>query len=930
MRNKIDGAILLSLLLAIPSSLLRAGTAEAFNPAWMDELGWANAALWARPTGSAAWLEDLYSPWWQSRVAHPISDYSASKLKVGALRMDAALGAELTTHRAKKSWDVETSPTAINNVYTYTPGSNTQEKRTTRAGQNAYLNLGAHPIEGLTADIGAEFIGNYDQRYWFPVNDELRMYNDDMHAKIVRGEVKYDSKLFMVRGFEGVPIYGWIGKNDLFQLMPTQGDVEFYRRLSGSLTPRGGEARATTPFGTLTALGGTEIRWGYGPSAFARYDAPTLGSIEQSIVYRNEEIPFGLQNPDERRWALSYNVSGQYSERAQWHAGLLYQPFRIGQTYQTSDSATLSDRESVKRKDAFGATLRSEMHPARVIDHVGIGYTYQGLVAGNKHQLDLDGMKIFANGSLSAAYLYRQPVEEAVPTTFEGTANNPGAFLRIPRGPDDPFHVWWDNRKAHIASLTFVWNPTPGTPFFKYQRNVLEDWNINPDLEPMWTGALQYRMTHYPTNTDRLYYWDENRTLSYDPISYTLSGARATDHPFSSMTSLLRYRQGKWRVIADLSAGEALAGSGIAYTAATNFYKPSTIFVHGGLQAQYGPYKAFARYGQDVWGPVDYHAQLGWAYHKVYQLGASADFLRDFQAGVRYIGTRMTDRFTGSDTGAFNEYRLYLTYHFTFERNIEKKFRSVGRALPQAIPEAKVELSADSFTPDGTSADRVLSIYPQAEAPAGVLSWKLLVRNAQGELVRSWEGNGQPKKIIQWDGADAQGRLVPHGTYRVLLNAVDLYGNEVTSPAKSVTIRTLQGLPAEPVQSPATGKPYTLKTTAEGLRVTLSSLVLFDVGRYDLKASSREGLEQVVKLLKAYPTNSLRITGHTDAMGGNAYNQDLSEKRAQAVREYLAREGNINSSRINVVGYGEKRPVASNATEEGRQQNRRVEIDILK
>jgi outer membrane protein OmpA-like peptidoglycan-associated protein len=912
----------------VPPRVWAAGetAAQAYNPSWADELNWANQPLWAKPTGASAWLEDLYKPWWQGRVASPVTDYSPSKLATGAVRLDTALDSELTLHRPLPGWGVQTSPTGINNVYTFTPGSSSQQDRTARAGQNAYFNLGAHPIENLTAAIGAELVGNYDQRYWFPVNDEHRMFKDDVHAKIVTGEVKYDTKPFMIRAFEGVPVYGWTAQNDLFQLLPPQVDTSYYRDLSGTLTPRGGEMRVSSPLGTLTALGGTEIRWGYGSSGFAKYDAPNFGNLEQSVVYRNENIPWGLENPDERRWALSYNASYLYSDRVQYHAGVLYQPFRIGTPYQTANSTSLTDVKTTERKDAFGATARSEIHPTQGLDLIGLGYTYEGRVAGNKHEVDVDGSRTFSNWMVSAAYIYRQPVEDPVPTTFQGTLANPGAFLTIPRGPDDPFRVDWDNRKAHIGSLTLVFNPTPGTPFFKYQRNVIEDWNINPDLESTWVGALQYRVTHYLSNTDRLYYWDENRTLIYDPVSFTNSGARATDHPFSSATGLLRYRQDKWRATADLSGGEALAGAGIAYTSATNFYKPSTIYVSGGLSVQYDFLKAFVRYGQDVWGPIDYQTQLGWTYHKIYQAGLSADFLKSFEAGFRYIATRMTNDFIGSDTGAFNEYRFYLTYHFTLEKNFEQKFKAVGRPLPQAFPESKITLSGAEFTPDGSGPNRVVTLFPQAYAQSGILTWKLTIRNAQGETVQKWEGNGVPPKAKEWEGVGLDAKPLPAGTYSVILNVVDLYGNEATSPAQAVEIHSAAPTPSVP---PA-AKPYTLQTTPEGLRVTLSSLVLFDVNKYDLRASAKEGLDQVIELLRAYPTNALRISGHTDASGGAAHNQALSEKRAQAVANYLMQKGNINAARVKTVGYGKRRPVASNATEEGRQQNRRVEIDILK
>jgi len=290
----------------------------------------------------------------------------------------------------------------------------------------------------------------------------------------------------------------------------------------------------------------------------------------------------------------------------------------------------------------------------------------------------------------------------------------------------------------------------------------------------------------------------------------------------------------------------------------------------------------------------------------------------------------MTNDFIGSDTGAFNEYRFYLTYHFTLERNFAEKFKAVGRPLPQALPEVRVTLSDTEFTPDGSGPTRIISIYPQADARAGILSWKMMVRNGQGETVRKWEGNGTPPKSMQWEGLGLDGKPLAAGTYSVLMNVADLYGNEATSPAQSVQLRSGLPAPTPPAPPPAAPKPYTLKTTAEGLRVTLSSLVLFDVNKYDLKDSARDGLKQVIDLLRAYPTNALRISGFTDSTGSEAYNQTLSEKRAKAVANVLHLEGNIDASRIKAVGYGKRRPVASNLTEEGRQQNRRVEIDILK
>ncbi len=169
------------------------------------------------------------------------------------------------------------------------------------------------------------------------------------------------------------------------------------------------------------------------------------------------------------------------------------------------------------------------------------------------------------------------------------------------------------------------------------------------------------------------------------------------------------------------------------------------------------------------------------------------------------------------------------------------------------------------------------------------------------------------------------------------LNVVDLYGNDANSPALTIEIRSATPAPAPPPVAPPAPKPtapalksYKLENIPEGLRVNVSSLILFDVNKYDLKASAQEGLDQVIDLLRAYPTNSLRISGHTDSTGSAELNQRLSENRARAVSDYLIHKGNIALARIKVVGFGKRRPIASNVTEVGRQQNRRVEIDILK
>jgi OOP family OmpA-OmpF porin len=100
---------------------------------------------------------------------------------------------------------------------------------------------------------------------------------------------------------------------------------------------------------------------------------------------------------------------------------------------------------------------------------------------------------------------------------------------------------------------------------------------------------------------------------------------------------------------------------------------------------------------------------------------------------------------------------------------------------------------------------------------------------------------------------------------------------------------------------------------------------LFDISKYDLKPEVYPALRNAVEVLKKNPDLKVEIQGHTDSTGSAAYNQQLSEKRAQAVYDYFVRQG-IPSSQLTVKGYGLTRPAYPNATADGRRKNRRVEF----
>ena len=116
------------------------------------------------------------------------------------------------------------------------------------------------------------------------------------------------------------------------------------------------------------------------------------------------------------------------------------------------------------------------------------------------------------------------------------------------------------------------------------------------------------------------------------------------------------------------------------------------------------------------------------------------------------------------------------------------------------------------------------------------------------------------------------------------------------------------------------------RETARGLIVNLSD-VLFDVDKATLKPGAREKLARIAGILGSHPDLKIEIEGHADSTGAEDYNLRLSERRAESVRAYLGDQG-IGKSVVSAVGFGESRPVATNGTASGRQQNRRVEIIV--
>jgi OmpA-OmpF porin, OOP family len=152
------------------------------------------------------------------------------------------------------------------------------------------------------------------------------------------------------------------------------------------------------------------------------------------------------------------------------------------------------------------------------------------------------------------------------------------------------------------------------------------------------------------------------------------------------------------------------------------------------------------------------------------------------------------------------------------------------------------------------------------------------------------------------------------------------------SPAKAPA----PAAPSAPAQPAAPAAPAAPATPAPAARpapasvrqaVVIQADALFDFDKSVLRPDGKKNIDDAVAKLKGVDLELVIATGHTDSVGSDAYNQRLSERRAAAVKEYLVSKG-IPASKITTIGKGESQPVATNKTAEGRQKNRRVDIEF--
>ncbi|HEU5185031.1 MAG TPA: OmpA family protein [Gemmatimonadaceae bacterium] len=207
-------------------------------------------------------------------------------------------------------------------------------------------------------------------------------------------------------------------------------------------------------------------------------------------------------------------------------------------------------------------------------------------------------------------------------------------------------------------------------------------------------------------------------------------------------------------------------------------------------------------------------------------------------------------------------------------------------------------------------------MYSNARIITGVLAITLITagcsslsRTEKGAIIGAGAGGAIGGVIGNQTGSTARGAIIGAAVGGVVGAII---GNQMDKQAGELA----QNIPGA-----------TVTRVGEGIAVTFASGLLYDFDSDRIRAEAAQNLRNLAASLDKYPNTDLLIVGHTDADGPDSYNWDLSERRASSAASYLATQG-VARARLRTAGRGETEPVATNDSEAGKQQNRRVEVAI--
>ncbi|MCL2485109.1 MAG: OmpA family protein [Endomicrobia bacterium] len=877
---------------------------------------------------------------------------NAADQETGMIAFKAELTFDHVFHKLGENWVVSPDALGINKIFNYKPSLNPDNRWEDTYGQTLFFNLGLKPFDWLFAEFGFHMIADYADRYWIPVNEEHRLeITGNRFPRIAWQNARIGLKLdwMSLTYHKNYAHLGWVYDGDMFEMFPRQDAPDDYLRFSGHHTPDFWQFKTSGFFGDIDAIYGEEAVQDYKQGIYIKYKNIFGSNI--NFFYSDHIIPFG--KPEERMRNFQLNTDFTFWEGSNFQIGGLYRPFRLDWEYNYVDNVGLGNGEAGSKyiekfgttgqSDAFGGSAKLTLPKKFGLDNIIIGGDYRGLVAGNRWKAEASIEKqITDTMNTYLGYYYQKPLLRSMPLVYARDSVSPPTIFQG-RGPESPFWVWWrnpitgfDNRETSNFSFVFTYDPTPSTWFYAYDPHDLSLHNLNPEEDAPFSFAVRLNLAKYFGSLDRQIYWEyDGNTAWEDSFS---NGTNAPNRYIGSLYFLGQFIKDEVRVIYDFEVGEDLATLSYAYPDRRGdapreiFLKPMIGYFKTSLTVKTDPYLFKVGYNKNYWGPEDWHRNFGSSYDELYLAHASRDIGEWFNVGVEYAGARKTEAaiinelrkkdqenneyFTINEMGYFDEIRVYVKVFLDALFKFGEKERE---GLPFDVehykmpPDIALKTKPDTIYP---AQGQRATLEPWAYSPAGISHWELLIKDPEGNVVKTYTGEKEPPEELFWNGKNENsGQICPNGPYYATLQAWDNYNNTAFSPTRIINVMTEI-------------EEAKVEETERGLVITLGAKVLFDFDKFNLKKGAKRTLEEVANLLKMYPDNDISIEGHTDWKGSIAYNQILSENRAKSVRDFFIKEG-IAPERLKIVGFGKLRPIASNETDEGRDQNRRVEIVVL-
>lgn len=524
-------------------------------------------------------------------------------------------------------------------------------------------------------------IGDYPENLLsVPVNDENRLSKQRKNWTCDAVLVKFYSDWLITSYFSGIGHPDWRDEGDFFNLFAEQFDVNTYKRVSGRQVPNGAELVIYNPFGKFQALYGKELVWGSGKTFITKWNAK-LGRLDLAAIYKDEKIVWGEEGEHLREAEIS--IRTELDRLSRLSLAVLYRPFRIGWPYTFVEKVPKGEgflntiyrieESQTKRKDAFGAVVEYEREELPLSLNLLTSFAYLGLVAGNKSEISVALGKMNSSRlNVYGEFRYRVPLKEPNPLIFEGTVDNPGPIRFSPRGPDDPFWVTGENRKAYLFSLTIQRGSRTIKSFYQYRPNVLMPFALHTDDGTTSLWALRYTLADFPTTTDRQRYVDEFGNTVWEPS--TVNGLWPTNKPIHFIEFLSRVSipgTGIEYLTLQIRAGQSLATGGFAYGSRTSREKPITGSEEILLSGEWKGIIFGLEYGKWIWGPEDWQRRFGESIDK--RVGAYLELepIRHYNIAVGYVRYREIDnKFFAPELGPFDEVILSVSYQFSVQKSL--------------------------------------------------------------------------------------------------------------------------------------------------------------------------------------------------------------------------------------------------------------------